>query len=269
MRPLLHLLLYLLCLTARGGLPTLGDLVVERYTPAPLTGLVDWKVTGPIAHRINIVVASEGYTAAELPSFHLDAQRIWSVLFSVEPWKSHEADCNGFLNVVISARSGTNGAFGSHYGAGGIARLIGLDRNAYFTFWAACSNRFASFADVVPIIVVNCPVYGGSGGAFAVASTHRDSGWIAVHELGHSVAYLDDEYPTGTSIRMPNVATELADLPWQHLIDAGVTGLTGKKIEANRYRPGPPCLMQLLASHAFCPVCRAEIEARLHERIQR
>jgi hypothetical protein len=47
--------------------------------------------------------------------------------------------------------------------------------------------------DVV-ILLVNDSKYGGSGGPVAIASTNQLSTEIAIHELGHTVVHLGDEY---------------------------------------------------------------------------
>src|SRR4030095_13686254 len=50
--------------------------------------------SGPAAQKVDILVISEGYTAAQMPKFHADAKRLVDALFAVEPFKSRKADFN-------------------------------------------------------------------------------------------------------------------------------------------------------------------------------
>ena len=44
------------------------------------------------------------------------------------------------------------------------------------------------------LVIVNSPLYGGSGGAVATFSTHASAAEIALHEMGHTAFGLADEY---------------------------------------------------------------------------
>ena len=44
------------------------------------------------------------------------------------------------------------------------------------------------------LVLVNGPVYGGSGGAVATSSTHPSASEIVIHEIGHTAFGLADEY---------------------------------------------------------------------------
>ena len=65
--------------------------------------------------------------------------------------------------------------------AAGIQRLICVNPSKVNTVLA--SSVLPDMRDIV-LVLVNDPEYGGSGGAVAVASTHRDVVEIVLHEIG-------------------------------------------------------------------------------------
>ena len=81
--------------------------------------------------------------------------------------------------------------------------------------------------DVV-LLLVNDDEYGGSCGAFAVASTNSFSTELMLHELGHSFGLLADEYtdgPCDNSVEPPEVnvtrASTAASIKWAYWIEPG------------------------------------------------
>ncbi|MYV71174.1 hypothetical protein GT043_35650, partial [Streptomyces sp. SID2131] len=64
----------------------------EAAADGEVTKAVD---NGPSADRLDIVVVGDGYTLAELPRFHADAQRKWAELTAVEPYSTYR----GLFNV--------------------------------------------------------------------------------------------------------------------------------------------------------------------------
>src|SRR5690606_26711954 len=82
---------------------------------------------------------------------------------------------------------------GATYFCGGIERLLCVDTFAVLSAVAEHAPEF----DYV-LVLVNDPKYGGSGGSVAVASIHGLAADIVVHEVGHQVARLADEYDTPT-----------------------------------------------------------------------
>jgi len=83
------------------------------------------------------------------------------------------------------------------------------------------------------VIVHNSDTYGGAGGNPAVISTHPSSSQVAVHELGHSMFGLGDEYhhPSGDPSHDPNCDWEGCS-KWSDLL--GKWGVTCKPNSCNR-----------------------------------
>jgi hypothetical protein len=72
-----------------------------------------------------------------------------------------------------------------------------VDRLLCCTTSVAKSIAFSCYDDVASVQVVaihNTPTYGGSGGEIATVTTHALSSLVGVHEVGHSLFGLQDEY---------------------------------------------------------------------------
>ena len=163
--------------------------------------VVPVSINGDPANRIDLVILGDGYTSAELPKFAADAAAFVSGAFAQQPYNEYQRYFNIRRIDVASQQSGAshpelnpqvivNNAFGSTYNCGGIVRLICVN---YSAVSSAISILPQEERDLV-LIIVNDPTYGGSGGSFAVASTHPDAVEIVLHELGHSFGLLADEY---------------------------------------------------------------------------
>jgi hypothetical protein len=214
---------------------------VNPAPPAGQAGRV-WTLfeNGPAAQKVDILILSEGYTAAELPKFRADAARLVETLFAEEPFKSRRADFNVRGLDLASAASGVNrpnaGVFrrtplSAEYNIFDSERyVLTLDNRALRDAASAAPYEFIE-------ILVNEQTYGG-GGIFndqATASVDSAySNYVFVHEFGHHFAALADEYytsdvayETGAAAKPepwePNV-TALADpaaLKWRDLVRPG------------------------------------------------
>src|SRR5512137_359692 len=162
---------------------------------------------GPDALRYNVVILGDGYQAAEIPKFHVDVQSFVDTLRATAPFGDLWCGINVHRIDVTSADSGaddpgtcgdgTPGAgrlartyFDSTFcGGGQIRRLLTCD---------SASAQAAATARVpqahVALVVVNSPIYGGSGGPVATFSTAPGAAEIALHEMGHTAFALADEY---------------------------------------------------------------------------
>jgi len=222
-RPLLCLILLLLGLLLRGG------------AAAQAATLVAVEEHGSRAQHINLVFLSEGYTAADMPKFATDVAASVAFLFSKEPWQQYRSYCNVYRIEVASNQSGCdNGATGGP----------GVMRDTYFntgfndpnvpqsltTDYASMNRAYALLSALVPeydipILLVNDAKYGGTGGLMTIVSTHPLGSAVVEHELGHSVALLQDEYdadyPEYTPFEAPNVTAQTDPdlIRWNYWID--------------------------------------------------
>jgi IgA peptidase M64/List-Bact-rpt repeat protein len=155
---------------------------------------------GDPANRIDIVVLGDGYAADQLAKFAGDAETAIQGLFAQDPWHEYQRYFNVHRVDVVSIDSGAdhpesgvykNTAFDATYNCAGIQRLICVDGT---TVNGVVSRSLPPGSRDVILVLINDTAYGGSGGAFSVASLDASSLEIVLHELGHSFGYLGDEY---------------------------------------------------------------------------
>ena len=197
---------------------------VNRADP-PKAGTV-WTLfeSGPPAEKVDILLISEGYTAAQMPKFRADAKRLVDALFAVEPFKSRKNDFNVRGLELPSAQPGVNrphvGSFrrtpiSAEYNIFDSERyLLTLDNRAFRDAAASAPYEFIE-------ILANEQQYGGGGIFNDQATTSVDTGfaeYVFVHEFGHHFAALADEYYT-SDVAYETGATDLPE-PWEPNITA-------------------------------------------------
>lgn len=175
-------------------------------SPGPLMALHQ---SGPPARKFDLLLIGDGYTAAERGRFEADARRLMKALFQAEPWRSRQGDVNVWGLCPPSEQSGVSrpstgvhrrSRVGATYDAFGSERYV-------LSFENRSLRDVASFAPYDAMaIIVNGETYGG-GGIFnlyaTVAARSKWAEYIFVHELGHSVAALADEYFTSDTAYLP------------------------------------------------------------------
>jgi hypothetical protein len=178
---------------------------------------------GPAAEKMDFVILGDGYTAAEMEKFRSDAQRMSDILLATEPYSKRKADINIRAVETPSPVSGVTRpmpkifkrtALSTHYGSFGSERYV-----------LAYDNRtIRDVASAVPydfmVIMINERNYGGGGiyNLYTTVSVDNKYGdYIMVHEMGHHLAALADEYYTSsTSYEAPAITVE----PWETNITA-------------------------------------------------
>ena len=178
---------------------------------------------GPADEKVDLVILGDGYTSAEMEKFRKDAKRLTDVLFSHEPFKSRMRDFNVRAVETPGTESGVckphPGVFkrtplSVHYGS--------FDSERYALTYDNKTVR--DVASEVPydfmVILVNERTYEG-GGIYNLYTTvsvdNKFADYIMVHELGHHMAGLADEYYTSSvSYEAPGIQME----PWEVNITA-------------------------------------------------
>jgi IgA Peptidase M64 len=174
-----------------------------------VTKLVD---NGRPAERFNIVIVSEGYTRDEIDNaggFHDKAQEIVKGFLSTPPFDELWNGINFYRVDVFSDQHGAddpicgthgygtyvNTYFDATFCTGGVYRLLDIDR-------AFLVSELKKVSDLptpnLTLVIVNTTSGGSGGKNIAVFSSMPDylENWInlVMHELGHSIANLADEY---------------------------------------------------------------------------
>lgn len=163
---------------------------------------------GPTADKLDVVFIGDGYTSGRQADFHADARSKWDQMSAVEPYASYKDLFNVWTVDAVSNQSGVSGdpskdvvkdtALDSYFWCDGLERLLCLDTGRVESYAAKAPQ-----ADLV-VVLANSSKYGGAGytvtsqvgydGIATASSDHPDSDQIAVHETGHSLGKLADEY---------------------------------------------------------------------------
>lgn len=154
---------------------------------------------------IDIAILPEGYTSAELDTYHRDCERAVEAILEHEPFASMKEHFNFVVVDVPSAESGNS--------------LPRADRwrqtpcgSHFDTFYSERYNTTRRMRQVhelmngIPyehlLILTNTDIYGGGGfyNDYCIASAHAPYTLeVIVHEFGHSFGGLADEYATDNS----------------------------------------------------------------------
>ena len=179
--------------------------------------------SGDPSERIDFVILGDGYSHAEMEKFRRDAKRLSGYLLSAEPFASYK---DRIVIRAVETPSETSGVNKPHPG---VFRRSPLS----VSYGAFDSERYAlgfdnktirNVASAVPydfmVIMLNERTYGG-GGIYnlytTVAADNKFSEYIMVHEMGHHLAGLADEYYTSSvAYEQQPVTVE----PWEPNITA-------------------------------------------------
>lgn len=241
---------------------------------------------------LDIVLLAEGYTEADMQKFMKDAQRFALYLINCEPFAQMKDKINIWAVPVASLEVGTdlpgenvwkNTVFDSHFYTFGTERYLNTLNNKMV-------RNYASNAPYDQIyILANTDKYGGAGiyNYYSICtSDHKNSDFVFVHEFGHAMAGLGDEYytsdvstdslyPLNVEPWEPNL-TNLTnfDAKWKSILPEDLpiptpskaefkdkTGVFegGGYIEKGIYRPAYDCTMKSIRYNDFCEVCTKAI----------
>ena len=215
--------------------------IVRAGALASAGPLIKLHERGAPADKLDLLILGDGYTAAERGKFERDARRLLKVFFATSPFKEREQDINVWGLVPASTDSGISRpsdhiykrtALGTMYDTFDSERYVLTEENRLFRDIAANAPY-----EVVEILV-NSEKYGGGGIYNLYSTVAADNLWapyIFIHEFGHHLAGLADEYYTSdvaylppaekTEPWEPNV-TALLDplkLKWKDLVAPGTS----------------------------------------------
>jgi len=238
--------------------------------------------TGPLDNRVNIVILGDGFTQDDMPKFRSEAKKFADFFLAYAPYNRYS---NYFNIVSIGTPSKESGItnpgsaidaypdqpvekkdtyFGSSFGQR-IHRLVTISNHT------ALSNLLATGFPGYDLVVIlaNSPWYGGSGGSFAVHTLDGQANKIGVHEIGHTLTLLNDEYWAGGGYgwEAPNMTEnpEPLSVKWKNWLKTEHIGIFrhGEGEASHWFKPASMnCLMELL-NKEFCNVCREATVERL------
>lgn len=271
-----------------------------RWGAPRFTTVVD---NGPSHNRLDVAILGDGYAEDDMPLFYADAAQIIDEFRAVEPLKTYFDHFNFHRVDVISHQSGVTdrwqkppvrvrSALGTHFSFIAERRLVGPDP----WVWYVASQSGVPWDSV--LVVCNTPRRGGATlftmGIGYASRNSSDFPRIMIHEAGHSIAKLMDEY-TGELPDFPlfrgrslpnflpfaNVTTNGKRPKWKVWVEAQTACPTpgadrcGPEIVGafegaaytnfGVYRPTTDCIMKRHYA-SFCPVCREQWIKRIYRK---
>jgi hypothetical protein len=232
----------------RNLLHTVFDLIIDpadyhilREGPAAGDWIYEARVAGDPHDTVDFVFLAEGYTAQDRDKFKADVDRMVSILLGVEPYKSRAGRISARAVFRPSAERGTDEPRQRSYKAtalGASFNAFDLDRYLLVEEDHLLHEIAAEVPYDVLVVLVDSPRYGGGSICLDYCVTtvdHPASPRVFLHELGHSFAYLADEYyqsevsyndfyPKGVEPLEPNITALLdpAHVKWADLLSPGV-----------------------------------------------
>ncbi len=234
--------------------------------------------SGPFA--INIVIVGDGYTISELDLYDEDAQRVCDGVFSETPFKEYKSFFNVFSIQVASKESGIkcckkhdhctecedpDNYFGSSIVEG---TLVNINTNLV----NSTVNKHIHNYDNIIVIVNSDYDFGTAFGGTCISVNPRHSSYeaeyyVVLHELGHSLGGLGDEYNSGSKeyherqIKRgyPNIDITANPKKNKWRLWFGIKGIgANEHIPERSYIPHPDCRMKKCSSE-FCAVCTEQL----------
>jgi hypothetical protein len=252
---------------------------------------------GAASVRWNLVILGDGYRQSDIAAYHAQAQLVADTLKVTKPFPRFWKAINVWRVDVVSTDSGADdplacggtGALARTYfdatfcGDGVIRRLLTVDVGT-----ALAVARSAVPEVHFTMVLVNSPIYGGSGGAVATVSSHAAAMEVALHEMGHTAFGLADEYAFwagctsgekghdnygGGRPAQANVSrdTDPATIKWKTLITPGTAVPTTSNANCVQCDPQPnPVRTGTVgafegAYYFHCGVYRGEFSCRMRE----
>ncbi len=260
----------------------------------------DIVTNGGPEHKVDIVLLPEGYAATERGKFEEACRGFAEAMFSFEPYHGLRDMFNIRAVWVPSVDSGV-----TMPGAG-----VWKNTSAKASFWTFDSERYQMTEDFqnlrnqaghVPYdliyVLSNTDKYGGGGiyNFYGISSANHpvSTAKVYIHEFGHLLLGLGDEYVGGVSYEETSMyptdrepweenLTTLVDFgskAWKRMLPAHTHVPTplnpdsaeklgvyegGGYVAKGVYRPWPNCLMNNLHTiDKFCPVCTAGIRSQI------
>ncbi len=219
-----------------------ADVMILREEPRdPAVTVFKELESGQPHRKLDIAFIGEGYRAAEADKFRRDLHRFTEVLFSREPYRSNRSNFNIYGVLKPSVDSGVdeprhgsfkNTTLNATFNSLGSERYLLTEDNKTLRDVAAHVPYDALY------IMVNHARYGGGGIYNLYCTFTTDNQWseyLFVHEFGHSLLGLADEYytssvaytdfyPPGVEPNAPNITALLdpQNVKWKELLSEGV-----------------------------------------------
>lgn len=193
---------------------------------AAVSGVVTLLDNGPVENRLDLVFVGDGYTAAQLGTYAGHVSNIWPVMLAETPLDEYASLFNIHRVDVVSNQSGVDNdpfpgvlkdtALDMEFWCSGIDRLLCVNVGK-----ANIQAYLAPDRDQV-VALANSTTYGGAGYSASDLATVSGGNFssieIVLHEVGHALGDLADEYDYG------GPATYVGSEPWEPNVSIYTTG---------------------------------------------
>lgn len=226
-----------------------------------------------------LTIFGDGFTAEQQDTFYEKAKETAEYVMKTSPWDEFTDSVKFYAIGTVSNESGSRADqaltqneadadtrdtyFGSTFWSNGMQRLVSIGSEGTQKI-NALTEEYNPLSDY-SVLIVNSTTYGGSGGDICVASLNTSSLEMMLHELGHTIAKLSDEYFAGATYarEYANMTAESdpAKVKWSRFIGKNGVGVYEYDNGGDGwYRPSQNCKMRYLgAQYAFCEVCKEEL----------
>ncbi|WP_372753420.1 M64 family metallopeptidase [Mariniflexile sp.] len=269
-----------------------------QYTFAQVFDTETIKNSGDNDKRINLVILSEGYRESELAKFKTNAINFTTELFNQSPFKEYANYFNVHIIKVASNQSGADHPgtstnpmetptspltpvinvdtyFNATYDSFGSHRLLYYEIDGYsanntqLKITNLLATNFPTYDQA--LILVNSAEYGGSGGEFPMAYTGSWGSKVIMHELGHSLFNLKDEYYPGDELAAEAInmtqETNANLVKWKNWLNINGVGIHQYTCNSGNcarwYKPHQNCIMESI-DKSFCSVCKEGMVEKIH-----
>ncbi|MSR39355.1 MAG: hypothetical protein EXS02_11045 [Planctomycetes bacterium] len=246
-------------------------LATAAFAQAPIvTTVIN---SGSTLSRYDIVFLGDGYQATERARFNTDVNTCLTSMFTRQPYSTFA----GYFNVHSVFRASQNSgasqpdvtppisrvtAYGSTYNTSGVGRCLYITNEGL----ALADAALAPANEGRTVVLVNDNRYGGCAAQFAVSYNGTLMPEVQVHELGHALGNLADEYDYPNNIfpggepSQVNITANSAAPKWAHWFGTDNIGAfegAGYYLHG-LWRPRIDCLMRNLGV-SLCSVCIEQI----------
>ena len=265
-----------------------NDLEVIRFRPYYYPSRVISGDDQPES-KFDILFVADGYRDDQAEIFFNQVKKLSSELLNIEPYKTYKESITIRAIAAPSMQSGPddprsgkwrNTILSSTFNTFGVDRYLETEAT-----WKVFDVAAQEPHDHI-IVLVNSDKYGGGGiyNHFSVVTAHHhSSAKVLIHEMGHGIGGLGDEY-YGAEVSyndfinldiepwQPNLTTLVNfDSKWKHLVDEktpiptpvrpmykNTTGVFegGGYVSKKVYRPAINCRMRSNEAEGFCEVCK-------------
>ena len=174
--------------------------------------------SGSTQSRYDIVILGDGYQAFEQTRFNQDVQTFLTALFQKQPY----ATFANYYNVHTVFRPSVDSGADHPDVVPPIYKNTVYDATYQNTGQALADAALAPANEGRVLVFVNDSRYGGCASTFAVSYNGSSMAEVQIHEIGHSLGGLADEYDypnqtyTGGEPGQANITTSPTGQKWAH-----------------------------------------------------